>query len=193
MKKQQAGFAQMYVLIAVAAVIAVLVFGLRYLYQDNKDLTKDNAKKDVVVEIQKDGIEKDAKSDKVTEAVTTDVQVKKDTLDVKGEKVAKDTGAKVEAINKEAARAAAAAKDAAEKTAIETTRINSVSAARIDGLWDTYCLAVPTDANCTPAPAKKATAEELEKPSYEATRLYVTTVLLGHLNPPPDLTAEPRP
>lgn len=132
----------------ILALLGVGVVSWKYIYHENQDLKKEVTKDRVVIDVQADTIDKTDKSDKITEKVSAEAAVQVRKVTEKHEQVATKTQGKVEQINKEAGQAEAAAPTPEAKAALETTRINQVSAARIDGLWDQYCLALPAAEGC---------------------------------------------
>lgn len=132
---------------AITLVTAMLVVvGGAFWYVASKNtkiekLTKDNAVKGVVVEQQADAIVKDAQSDKVNEEVNLKVTTKINQLRIKHEKVSNKTKAKVDDIKQEYGDSPPTPESEAEKA-------NRISAARIDGLWESYCDKLPQADGC---------------------------------------------
>lgn len=153
MKKQKGFLSPTLILVLVlVAVAAALYGGFRYLIHDNQELTEDKAKQEVVISVQADTIDKDTKSAVVTEKVTTEVVVESKKVVDTHQRVTAKTEAKVEQINAQAAAAETAAPTTQDKEVIETARIEKVSAARIDGLWEKYCSAAAEAQGCKATP-----------------------------------------
>jgi hypothetical protein len=150
-RKKQLGSVELIIIAVVAAVLLIGYGIIRYQHKENQKLVEQNATQKVTIGTQNETIERDKKSDVVNEQ--TNVQVDASTKDVqkKQGKAAADTQAQVDAIVRDAKAKAATAKSEEERKQVETKRINDVAAARIDGLWTSYCLVAPQAEGCVAA------------------------------------------
>lgn len=149
--KKQRGFGQLEMIVGVV-VIALVVFVCGFIWHTFKENQKLHTKVEtqkVTIDSQKDSIDRNGKSDAVTEQTNTNVQAKASEIEKKQAKTIGKLQAQVEEIRRQADALEAAAATRAEKDAIKTGEINAISAARIDAIWETYCSNFPAAASCT--------------------------------------------
>lgn len=144
-----------YIKIACAGIVLAIVAGFFYTYYSRGEKVETLTKEVTQVKIENKDLQNTVVttegSGKITEATLTDVADSKDALGGSIDAVQRDTHAKVEAIKRTVPKTPTPVADSPATglpAAAQPTQDQAVSAARIDGLWDAFCLVRPANPGC---------------------------------------------
>lgn len=148
--RKEKGLIQVELILFLLGLVIVLLgtVWVWYTFHENEKLKEEKAKTDITIHSQNDTIERDKKADAVTQDSNTQAAKDQQASDQTHAKIKADGQVKVEQINRDARVKEGQTTDLSVKAAIETARINEVSGARIDTLWQAYCAAAPTAPVC---------------------------------------------